>query len=103
MPKGYWIAHVTIDDPAAYDDYRAANAAPFAEYGARFLVRGGAQAVVEGEARPRSVVIEFPSIEAAHACYRSPAYQAAKALRDPVSAADVIIVEGYDAGGNEDR
>ena len=48
-------------------------------------------------------LIEFPSIEAAHACYRSPAYQAAKALRDPVSAADVIIVQGYDAGGNEDR
>lgn len=95
MPKGYWIAHVTIDDPAAYDAYRAANAAPFAEYGARFLVRGGAQDVVEGISRPRSVVIEFPSLEAAHACYASPGYQAAKALRDSVSVADVIIVEGY--------
>lgn len=60
MTKAYWIAHVTIDDPDAYDAYRRANAAPFAEYGARFLVRGGAQQVVEGHARPRSVVIEFP-------------------------------------------
>ncbi|KIX17084.1 MULTISPECIES: DUF1330 domain-containing protein [Paracoccus] len=95
MTKAYWIAHVTIDDPDAYDAYRRANAAPFAEYGARFLVRGGAQQVVEGHARPRSVVIEFPSLEAAQACYDSPGYQAAKALREPVSAADVIIVEGW--------
>jgi uncharacterized protein (DUF1330 family) len=95
MTKAYWIAHVTIDDPDAYDAYRRANAAPFAEYGARFLVRGGAQQVVEGHARSRSVVIEFPSLEAAQACYDSPGYQAAKALREPVSAADVIIVEGW--------
>ncbi|MEM8592388.1 MAG: DUF1330 domain-containing protein, partial [Pseudomonadota bacterium] len=49
MPKGYWIAHVTVDDPAIYDRYRAANAAPFAEFGAKFLVRAGAQEVVEGD------------------------------------------------------
>lgn len=95
MTKAYWIAHVDIDDPQAYEAYRRANAAPFAAHGARFLVRGGAQEVVEGRARARSVVIEFPSIEAARACYRSADYQAAKALRDPVSAADVIIVEGW--------
>lgn len=95
MTKAYWIAHVTIDDPAAYEAYRAANAAPFAEFGARFLVRGGAQQVVEGQARPRSVVIEFPSLQAAQDCYHSAGYQAALALRAPVSAADVIIVEGW--------
>ena len=43
MAKGYWIAHGRVDDPAAYDLYRAANAAPLAEYGGRFLVRGGAR------------------------------------------------------------
>ncbi|MBM3605244.1 MAG: DUF1330 domain-containing protein [Alphaproteobacteria bacterium] len=95
MPKAYWIAHVSVDDPHAYEAYRRANAAPFAEYGARFLVRGGPQEVVEGQARPRSAVIEFPSLEAARACYHSAGYQAAKALREPVSAADVIIVEGW--------
>ncbi|WP_108501038.1 DUF1330 domain-containing protein [Paracoccus indicus] len=95
MTKAYWIAHVTIDDPDAYDAYRRANAVPFAEYGARFLVRGGPQEVVEGQARQRSVVIEFPSLQAARDCYHSAGYQAAKALRDPVSQADVIIVEGW--------
>lgn len=97
MPKGYWIGHVTIDDVEAYKMYQQANAAPFAEYGARFLVRGGAQQVREGQARPRSVVLEFPSIEAAYACYESDGYQAAKTIREAVSAGDLVIVEGYDA------
>ncbi|WP_299912527.1 DUF1330 domain-containing protein [uncultured Paracoccus sp.] len=96
MPKGYWIAHVTVDDPTAYEAYRQANAAPLAQFGGRFLVRGGAQSVVEGEARPRSVVVEFPSLEAATDCYHSAEYQAALALRKPCSAGDVVIVAGYD-------
>ena len=94
MPKAYWIAHVTVDDPQAYQAYREANAAPFAAYGARFLVRGGGQEVVEGQIRPRTVIIEFPSLQAAQDCYRCAAYQTAKALRDPVSIGDICIVEG---------
>lgn len=96
MPKGYWIAHVDVTDPAAYERYRAANAEAFAKYGARFLVRGGVQEVMEGDLRARGVVLEFPSIEAARACYASPEYQAAKALRDPASDGDLAIIEGYD-------
>ena len=96
MPKAYWIAHVTVDDPAAYEAYRQANAAAFAKYGARFLVRGGAQDIIEGAMRPRSVVIEFADLETARACYFSPEYQAALTLRLPCSAADLTIVEGYE-------
>ncbi|MCU0909384.1 MAG: DUF1330 domain-containing protein [Rhodobacteraceae bacterium] len=95
MPKGYWIVNNLVTDPVAYAAYRDANAAPFAAFGARFLVRGGAQEVREGEAHPRSVVIEFPSVEAARACYDSPGYQAALALRAPAATGTVIIVEGY--------
>ena len=95
MPKGYWIAHVTVEDPETYEKYKAANAAPFAEYGARFLVRAGAQEVAEGQARPRTVVIEFPTIEAARACFVSESYQKAKAIRDPIATSDLVIVEGY--------
>ena len=96
MPKAYWVAHMDVSDPGAYEKYKAANAAPFAQYGARFLARGGTQEVREGTIRSRTVVIEFPSLEAARACYDSDAYQAAKALRDPVSTGDLVIVEGYD-------
>ncbi|MCU9837813.1 DUF1330 domain-containing protein [Ruegeria sp. WL0004] len=96
MTKGYWVAHVDVNDIETYKTYIAANAAPFAEYGARFLVRGGAYEQTEGHCRARTVVIEFPSYEAALACYRSPGYQAAKALRDPVSTGDMVIIQGYD-------
>jgi len=94
--KGYWIGHVDIADPEGYKAYQAANAAPFSQFGARFLVRGGAREVAEGQVRGRSVVLEFPSFEAALACYRSPEYQAAKRLRDGKGTLDLIVVEGYD-------
>ncbi|MCC5970542.1 MAG: DUF1330 domain-containing protein [Pararhodobacter sp.] len=96
MPKAYWVAHVDVDDPDIYARYRAANAEAFARYGARFLVRGGPQTAMEGQSRARTVVIEFPDLQAATACFHSPEYQAAKAIRDPVSTADLVIVEGYE-------
>jgi uncharacterized protein (DUF1330 family) len=96
MPKAYWVAHVDVADPEIYAGYRAANAVAFAKYGARFLVRGPEQTQLEGHCRARTVVIEFPDLKAATDCFHSPEYQAAKAIRDPVSSADMVIVEGYD-------
>ena len=94
--KGYWIVHADITDPEGYKAYQAANAEPFSQFGARFLVRGGTREVAEGEVRSRTVVLEFPSYDAALACYRSPGYQAAKRLRDGKGSLDLIVVEGYD-------
>jgi uncharacterized protein (DUF1330 family) len=94
--KGYWIGHVDVKDPEGYKAYTTANQRPFGNFGARFLVRGGNAEVVEGHVRARHVVIEFPSYEAAVACYRSPEYQAVKKLRDGNSEIDLFIVEGYD-------
>ena len=93
--KGYWIGHINVRDPEVYRTYVAANAAPFARFNARFLVRGGQAEVTEGKAHPRHVVIEFASYADAVACYHSAEYQAAKALRDPVAEGDMVIVEGY--------
>lgn len=96
MAKGYWIARVDVRDPEAYKEYVAANAEPFAKYGARFVVRGGRFEAVEGRARERNVVLEFPSYQAALDCYRSPEYARAKALRQNASEGDLVIIEGYD-------
>lgn len=96
MPKGYWVATVDVRDEDEYAKYRAANAAPFARYGAKFVVRGGPFEQREGSTKPRVVVIEFDSLETARACYDSPEYQAAKALRDPVATGDLVIIEGWD-------
>lgn len=96
MAKGYWIGRVDVSDPEGYKEYVAANAAVFRKYGARFLVRGGAFESPEGQARSRNVVLEFADYATALACYHSPEYQAAKALRDGRSEADMLIIEGYD-------
>ncbi len=94
--KGYWIGRIDVSDPAKYMDYVAANAAAFAKYGGRFLIRGGTFEAPEGTARSRNVVIEFPSYQAALDCYHSPEYAAAKAIRLPVSEGEIVIIEGYE-------
>jgi uncharacterized protein (DUF1330 family) len=96
MPKGYWIVRVDITDQEQYRAYMAANVEPFKKYGARFLVRAGCFENLEGTSRFRNAVIEFPSYEAALACWKSPEYQQAIKLRQPVSTMDLIVIEGYE-------
>jgi uncharacterized protein (DUF1330 family) len=96
MPKGYWIVRVDIADPEKYKAYIAANAEPLKKYGARFLVRAGRFENAEGASRARNAVIEFPTYQAAVDCWHSPQYQRVLKLRQPVSTADLIIIEGYD-------
>ncbi len=96
MAKGYWVVHVDVRDPEGYKLYIKANAAAFAKFGARFLVRGGTQVVKAGAARARTVVIEFPDYATALACHDSEEYRLAAKLRDAASVADLVIVEGHD-------
>ena len=94
MAKGYWIARMSVHDAERYKDYVAAAAPAFQRYGARFLARGGEVHLSEGDARPRNVVIEFPSAQAAVDCYNSEEYTAARAIRQSVSDGELLIVEG---------
>jgi uncharacterized protein (DUF1330 family) len=96
MAKGYWIARVDVTDPDGYQAYVKANAAAFQKFGARFIVRGGQFEAPEGTPRARNVVLEFADYATAVACYQSPEYLAAKALRIGKSVADVVVIEGYD-------
>ena len=72
MPNGYWIARITVTEPEAYGAYAQALPAVVARFGGRFLVAGGHLEAVEGEARPRNVVIAFDDYETARACWHSP-------------------------------
>lgn len=96
MAKGYWIARVDVSDPDTYQKYMAANGRAFERYGGRFLVRGGPAETVEGESRSRNVVLEFPTYEAALACWKSKEYQEARQFRLNAAVADLIVIEGYD-------
>jgi uncharacterized protein (DUF1330 family) len=94
MAKGYWIARVTVNDPAEYPKYIAAAAEAFKRHDAKFIVRGGRAEAVEGPGRQRNVVIEFPSFEEALACYNSPDYQAAAKIRQACADGEIVVVEG---------
>lgn len=96
MPKGYWVCDLEVTDPEAYKAYQAFVRPFIATNGGRFLVRGGAQTVVEGEVRPRSIVIEFASYQHALDVYRSDEYQQGMKLRLGCAKADIAIVEGFD-------
>ena len=96
MAKGYWIARVDVRDEERYKDYIRTATPAYQEFGAKFLVRGGPFEAVEGSHRKRNVVIEFPSYQAALDCYNSETYAKARAIRQEVAEADLIIVEGHD-------
>jgi uncharacterized protein (DUF1330 family) len=96
MPA-YWIAHVTVTDPEAYGRYAKLATAAIEGHGGRFLARAGRHVQLEGRDRARNVVVEFPSLEAAEACYRSPEYQAALAHARGAAERDLVVVEGAPA------
>jgi uncharacterized protein (DUF1330 family) len=79
----------------AMANYRAAVPATLAQYGGRFLVRGGASELIEGGPEPKRIVIlEFADAAAAKRWYNSPEYQ--KILPDRLnnSTSRAFIVDG---------
>jgi uncharacterized protein (DUF1330 family) len=94
MPA-YIVVNCEVTDPVKYDQYKALAPAAIARHGGRYLVRGGATSVLEGDWRPkRVVVLEFPSLAAAKAFYDSPEYRAAREVRAGAAHMDMIAVEG---------
>ncbi len=94
MPKGYIIAHITVNDPDAYREYVERDTPILEGHGARFLVRGGEAEVVEGCSESRHVVIEFDSFEAAKAAYHDPEYQEVADIRRRTATSTIILAEG---------
>lgn len=93
MPA-YWIAHVTVTNEEAYMKYAKLATEAIAKHGGKFLARGGRAIQMEGREHKRNVMAEFPSLEAAEACYRSAEYQAALDHARGASERDLVLVEG---------
>ena len=93
--KAYLIARVKVTDPQKYKNYTALTPAAIAEFGGKFLVRGGQVETLEGEdENNRIVVLEFDSMDIARQFYQSELYTIAKAERAGAAEAQFIIVEG---------
>lgn len=71
-----------VIDPEKLAQYRTGVLATVKRYGGTYVLVGGKCDIVEGNWRPTfPVLIEFPSLEAAHRWYNSPEYAPLKALR----------------------
>jgi uncharacterized protein (DUF1330 family) len=78
-----------------FDEYRKAVPATLLPFDGKFVARGGKFTVLEGEwPNPRTVIIEFPSREAAEDWYKSADYQAIIGLRHKSSRGNLVILDG---------
>lgn len=94
MPA-YFVAEIEVTNPEGYEPYRALAGASIAQYGGRFLARGGTVELIEGGPEPkRVVIIAFADKEAALRWYNSPEYQAALPIRLANSKGRAFIVDG---------
>jgi uncharacterized protein (DUF1330 family) len=92
---GYVIAEVDVHDAALFDEYRKLVPASIAQYGGKYLVRGGASETKEGGWAPKRIVLlEFPTMEQARKWYHSSEYAPALAMRLKAAKNRMILVEG---------
>ena len=93
--RAYVFAEIEIVNPEGYKDYTTNVPATIAKYGGKFLTRGGAVEVLEGEwPNRRRVIIEFPSVDAAKQWWNSPDYEKPKAMRRANSKGRLLLLEG---------
>jgi uncharacterized protein (DUF1330 family) len=95
----YVISEVEVLDDRLIEAYRAMAQATIEQYGGRYIVRGGAVELVEGERNParRFVIVEFPSMDRAREWYRSPEYAQALKVRATALTRTLVFVEGVPA------
>ena len=94
MPA-YIVVDCEVTDADRYEQYKALAPAAIEKYGGRYLVRGGASSVLEGDWRPsRVVVLEFPDREAIRRFYDSPEYREARARRAGAARMNMVAVDG---------
>jgi len=94
MPA-YFVAELDVTNPAGFEPYRAAVPATIAQYGGRYLTRGGSAELIEGGPEPKRVVIlEFADVATVKRWYHSPEYQKILPLRLANSTSRAFIVEG---------
>ena len=94
MPA-YVINDMEVTDPQLFEEYKKLSPPTVAQYGGRFLVRGGRTEMLEGDWAPRRLVIlEFPDMQRALAWIDSPEYAPARRLRQLSSNSNIIVVEG---------
>lgn len=94
MPA-YIVVDIEVHDPVAYEEYKRMAPPSIAQYGGKYIARGGTTEVVEGNWQPkRFVILQFESLARAREWWNSPEYAPAKALRQQSATSRMIFTEG---------
>lgn len=93
--SAYVVGLVEISNLEQYREYMKHTPRLIHQFGGRFLARGGEMVALEGDALPRMVLIEFPSLEQARAFYDSPEYVRARTLREGAGRLRLTAIQGY--------
>ena len=92
---GYALLNVEITDQTAFDEVLERAPSVVAEFGGKYLARGGTAEVLQGDWTPhRVVVIEFASAAKARAWWNSPAHEALRAMFNRCANTTMMVVEG---------
>ncbi len=95
MSKGYWISvYEKIEDPKILSEYAKKATIAIQGHQGNFLCRGGKNICLEGSAKPRTVVVEFPSFDLAKQAYDSSVYREALNILKGSVKRNLQIIEG---------
>ena len=93
--SAYVIVDIEVTDPKGYEEYKQLAPPAVALFGGKYLARGGATEVLEGDWQPRRLVIlEFESAARAKEWLHSEEYRAARQLRHRTAGSNMVVVEG---------
>ena len=93
--KGYWIAvYKDLKNPENIKKYAEKASPAIKRYKGKLLSRGGKIEAIDGSPSPRTVLIEFPSMQDALQCYHSDEYQEAMKIGKGEFNRHIQIVEG---------
>lgn len=93
----YFVIEVDIHDPEGMKPYQVRVEETFKAFGGRRIVAGGYSDALEGVApKGKVVIVQFPSLEAAHAWHESPDYQAILFHRQASAESRSYLVEGVE-------
>jgi uncharacterized protein (DUF1330 family) len=91
----YVIVEIEVVDPVGYEEYKKLAGASVKKYGGKYIVRGGATEVLEGDWKPKRIVLlEFESMQRARDWLSCEEYCEPRKMRHRTARTNMILVEG---------
>jgi uncharacterized protein (DUF1330 family) len=93
--SAYIIVEIEITDPVGYEEYKKQAGATVEKYGGKYIVRGGKTEVLEGDWKPKRIVIlEFPTMERAKEWLNSEEYREPRKMRHRTARTHMLVIDG---------